>query len=352
MSRLFCLDRKTIPLIPALILVLPVLVYGQTKAIGVIDFYGLNKITGSQARAALTLKEGDSLNYPASSTQAVRDSEQALRRLPGVVNARVNVVCCDKNQLMLYVGIEEKGRPALKFRPAPTGPARLPDTVMALKAQFEKALFTSVSNGHTGEDDSQGYALSVDPAMRAVQDRFIEIAKQDYPMLRKVLRTSAAAGHRALSAMIMAYAPDKARTATDLVYAVDDPDPEVRNNAIRALGIMQAFADAHPDHGIVIPAGLFVDLLNSMVWTDRNKALFALSSMTEKRDKKLLAMLRDRALKSLVEMARWKIPGYAGGAIVILGRIGGMTDKALHDAYDEGELDRIIQSVISKKANN
>jgi len=108
----------------ALLLTLPLLAaHSQTQQIGIIDFYGLDKITEAQARAALTLKEGDSLNLSESGPpQAVTDSEQALRRIPGVVNGSVNVVCCDQGRLILYVGIEESGRPALKFRPAPTGP--------------------------------------------------------------------------------------------------------------------------------------------------------------------------------------------------------------------------------------
>ena len=333
-------------LILSLLLILPMAAaHGQPKKIGVIDFYGLNKITREQARAVLTFKEGDSLTLTENGPpQAVRASERALRRLPGVVDAKISVGCCFKNQLMLYVGIEEQGRPALKFHPAPAGAARLPDKVMALRPQFDKALFTAVSDGRTGEDDAQGYALSVDPAMRAIQERFIRIARKDYPLLRKVLRTSSAVDHRALAAMIMGYAPDKARAATVLAYAVDDPDAEVRNNAIRALAIMQEFAHAHPGSGIVISAQPIVNLLNSMVWTDRNKALFALVGMTEKRDKKLLALLRDRALPALIEMAKWKNPGHALGAIIILGRIGGMTDKAIYTAYKKGELDAIIQS--------
>ena len=246
---------------------------------------------------------------------------------------------------MLYVGIEENGRPALKFRPAPAGSAKLPDETLALGQQLEQALFSAVQKGNSGEDDSQGHALSADPAMRTIEDRFIEIAKQDYSLLRKVLRTSSAADHRALAAIIMGYAPDKARVATDLAYAINDPDPGVRNNAIRAIAIIAQFANKHPDQGIIIPAGQVVDLLNSMEWTDRNKSSFLLLSMTEKHNKQLLDLLRKRALKSLQEMAQWKFPGHAIAAVVILGRIGGMTDEAIRTAYKKGDLNSIIQSV-------
>jgi len=69
--------------------------------------------------------------------------------------------------------------------------------------------------------------------------------------------------------------------------------------------------------------------------------------MTDKRDEKLLSLLHDRALKSLVEMAKWKSKGHAIPAVVILGRIGGMTDEAIHKAYEKGDLASIIKSAKS-----
>ena len=128
--------------IPALIITLTLIAaQGQTQQIGIIDFYGLDKVTEAQARAALTLKTGDSLNLSQSGPpQAIKDSERALRRLPGVINGSINVVCCDHGRLILYVGIEESGRPALKFRPAPAGPARLSADTMALGQELEQAL--------------------------------------------------------------------------------------------------------------------------------------------------------------------------------------------------------------------
>jgi hypothetical protein len=57
---------------------------------------------------------------------------------------------------------------------------------------------------------------------------------------------------------------------------------------------------------LVVRPAPFIDLLNSIEWTDRNKSSFALEMLTESRDPALLLDLRARALRSLIEMARWK----------------------------------------------
>src|ERR1700689_1414192 len=100
------------------------LVSGQsgmaTPPIGTIDFYGLRTVSETRARQALQLKAGD----------MVPDSPVApqlrLQALPGVTQARLNFVCCEKGKATLYVGIQEQGAPSLDFRAAPAGAVRLP----------------------------------------------------------------------------------------------------------------------------------------------------------------------------------------------------------------------------------
>jgi hypothetical protein len=302
-----------------------------------IDLYGLRTVPEAAVRAAIGLRPGDAVPESADSIRV------RVARLPGVAEVDVSRVCCGEDGgTMLYVGIREAGTPATTYRAAPTGDARLPADIVAAGAAFDSALTSAVRRGAGEEDGSRGYSLAADSAMRAVQERFIEFAAQRADTLRIVLRTSADAAHRALATQVIAYAPDRRAVARDLLHAVGDPSDEVRNNAARALAILAGWANAHPEAGIVIPPGPFIDLLNSVSWTDRNKGVFALIPLTETGDPVVMATLRARALPSLVEMARWTNPGHAMAAFMILARIAGLDDRSAFEAFQAGERETVI----------
>ena len=302
-----------------------------------VDLYGLRTVPEAAVRAAIGLRPGDAVPESADSIRA------RVAVLPGVAEVDVARVCCSENGgTMLYVGIREAGTPAVTYRAAPTGAARLPDEVVAAGEAFESALMSAVRRGAAQEDDSQGYSLAQDSAMRAMQERFIGFAATYADTLRSVLLTSSDAGHRALAAQVIAYHADRERVVRDLLHAVGDPDDDVRNNAVRALAVLAGWANEHRDAEIRIPAEPFIDFLNSVSWTDRNKGVFVLMSLTNSRDPVLLAQLRSRALPSLVEMARWTSPGHAMGAYIILARIAGLDDQAAFQAWQAGERESVI----------
>lgn len=314
----------------------------QKPPIGVIDFYGLHNLSESQLRQALKIKEGDPA--PASFDEAVK----AIGPLAGVERVYPNFVCCNKDgKAILYIGIEEKGFPPLRFRAAPKKNILLsPDVVKAGKALLD-ANEQAVLNGKVAEDEDQGHALSHYPPARAIQEQFIKFAARDIKQLRDVLRDSTNAEHRAVAAQVIAYTQNKQGVVNDLVAAVKDPDGDVRNNAMRALGVM-ANARESGKLKIKIPWEPFIDLLNSLVWTDRNKSSFALVNLTQKRDPVLLARLRDRALSSLVEIARWKDRGHAAAGFFILGRIAGLPDKELDEAWERNDREAVINAATKR----
>lgn len=124
--------------------------------------------------------------------------------------------------------------------------------------------------------------------------------------------------------------------------AARDPDGSVRNNATRALGVIATFAAAKPALGITIEPDVFLDMLCSVTWTDRNKVSFLLDGMTKSGAPALPRTLRERALPELIDMARWKSEGHAFPGVRILGRIAGWDEQKIMRTWREGGVDKII----------
>jgi hypothetical protein len=192
------------------------------------------------------------------------------------------------------------------------------------------------------EDVSQGHSLLADSAARMIQLGFVDLAAKHRDSLRVVLRTSDDEGHRGLAAEVLAYSANKQSIVPDLVYAMRDPSGEVRNNATRALALIAMYGQQHPELKITVPYEPFIDMLNSMAWTDRNKASLALMQLTESRDPVLLKELRTRAFDAVVDIAQWTNPGHAMAGIIILGRMAGLPDADVYAMYERGEKDKII----------
>ena len=243
---------------------------------------------------------------------------------------------------MLYVGITEEGAPEVKLRPPPGGASRLSVDIVSLGQAHEDAHQRAIMRGIVSEDISEGHALSSDSTVRMIQRRFATVAASNLDSLRTVLRTSADAGHRALAAQIMGYAANKQSVVENLVDAMRDPVAVVRNNATRALALIAGLAQRRPELGIRVPYEPFIDLLNSLAWTDRNKASLALMQLTESRDPAMLAALKARAFDSIVDIARWTNPGHAVPGVFMLARIAGIPDAEAFAMFERGEKEKII----------
>lgn len=319
---------------------------GQELTIGIIDFYGLRQVSESRARGALTVTEGDTITMGDGEPPFVKESERRLMALTGVTNAHVLVNCCTAGRLVVYVGIEEPGHSALQFRVAPRGNIRLPRDMIQTRDDFFDSLRQAVLRGDAGEDHSQGHALTNDPATRAVQERFISYAARDLKLLRDVLRRSSDAEHRALAALILGYAADKGGVIGDLVYGMSDPADDVRNNAMRALYVIAEFIQGSPASRMRVPPQPFVSLLTSPVFSDRNKASVALMQLSAGRDPELIASMRKQALGSLIEMARWKSEGHAMAAFWLLGRIVGLSEEGIQEAWDRRDREAVIDAAL------
>jgi HEAT repeats len=316
--------------------------FAQTPRIGRIEFFGLRKVPESRARKALGLAEGDGL------PRAKASVEERLAEVPGIVRAHLEATCCDEGKVVLYVGVEEKGATHFDLRTPPEADIDLPPEITAAYKEFLSAVNEAVRRHQTAEDLTNGHSLMADPDCRDIQLRFVTLAGDHLEELRKVLRNSGDDEQRAIAAYVIGYAPKKRTIVDDLQYALKDADDTVRGNAIRALAAVGVYAKLHPDAEVKIAPTWFIEMLNSLVWTDRNNAAVALVNITESRDPSALDQLRQRALPSLVEMARWQYLQHALPAYILLGRVAGMPETEIQDSWSKGEREKVIAGIVKK----
>lgn len=308
--------------------------------VGVVEYYGLRKVSPQRIQRVLATREGDP--FPHSKG----DVEERLEKIPGVVRSHLEAVCCDGGKAILFVGIEEKGAAHFEFRTAPNGESRLPGEILEAHREYLAAVESAARAGNAAEDLRSGHFLMEDPAVRSLQERFAAIAERDLALLKDVLSGSGDEEHRAIAAEIIGYAPSKREVVDDLQRAVQDPDDNVRANAMRAFSAIAVLASQRPELEIQISPTWFVEMLNSVIWSDRNKAVRALLNLTDGRPEKILALIRERALPSLVEMARWKSLRHALGPYMLLGRVAGMSDKQIEDSWTNGEREAVIARTV------
>src|SRR6185369_237117 len=153
-----------------LLIFCPILLCAQSKPtiprVGVVDYYGLHKITPARIQRVLSTKEGDP--FPTSKG----DIEERLEQIPGVVRSHLEAVCCDDGKAVLFVGIEERGAAHFEFRTPPAGEVRLPGDIVEAYRQFLTAVEAAARNGNASEDLRSGHSLMADPAARLLQQRF------------------------------------------------------------------------------------------------------------------------------------------------------------------------------------
>jgi hypothetical protein len=191
-----------------------------------------------------------------------------------------------------------------------------------------------------------------DPLVREIQLAFPGVAETHLGELRNVLRNSSDDEQRAIAAFLIGYAPKKDQVADDLQFALRDADPGVRANAARAIIALAVYARLNADSGIKLEPTWFIEMLNSLSWSDRERALNALQILTDSRDATMLAQLRNRALPALVEMSRWKTLEHALPAFVLAGRVAGLSEQQIQDAWTRGDRESVITAAMGsgKKA--
>ncbi len=334
--RIVCLGLSI-----ASLLLAPLL--AQVPRVGDIEFYGLHKLSGPKLLHALHLKAGDPL--PPSKG----DLEDELEAVAGVVMAHVEAVCCEDGKTILFIGIEEKGAPHLAFRSEPSGSLTLPDDIAGTYQKFVEAVRDAAHRGSTAEDLTNGHSLMADPDARGLQEHFVDFAGVHLLMLREVLSDSSDAEQRAMAATIIGYAANKRDVVGNLELALQDPDEAVRANALRSLNAIAVLARLQPSLGLHLSPTWVVEMLNSIVLSDRNRAADTLVTLTAQDAAGALSQIRDRALDSVVEMAQWKELRYALPPFILVGRLAGMNEQEIQKAWTNGDRQTAIGLALASR---
>jgi len=315
-------------------------VFAQAPRVDTIDFYGLRKTPEAKVRETVGVKEGAPL--PPSKG----DVEERLDQIPGVVESHLEAVY-DSGKNILYIGLEERGAPHFDLREEPEGDQHLPEKMATEYHSFLEAAAAASRNHITAEDLTQGHARSADPATRKIQDRFPLFATEHLAELRDVLRNSSDEEQRAIAAYIIGYSPNKLDVINDLQYALKDADAGVRSNATRSLVAIEVLSKLEPNLGIKISPTWFIEMLNSLSWSDRNRGVSALWILTAQPNAGVLDQIRDRALESLIEMSRWKTLAHALPPYLLLGRVLGLPEDQVKDAWSRGDREWVIAQATS-----
>ena len=93
----------------------------QTPRVRDINLYGLGRLPAERVLRAAQARPGEPL--PASKG----DLEDRIAEVSGVAQARVEAVCCEGPDVLLFIGVEERGGRHVAFRSEPDGHVSLPE---------------------------------------------------------------------------------------------------------------------------------------------------------------------------------------------------------------------------------
>jgi hypothetical protein len=312
----------------------------QTPRVRDLNFYGLRKVTAEKVLRSGKLRAGEPL--PPSKG----DLEDQIAEISGVLRARVEAVCCEGPDALLFIGIEEREGPHVAFHSDPTGPATLPEGLPEAYQQFLATVRRAAQQQKTSGAPALERPLMPDSQAREFEQKFASIAAEHLVELREVLRTGSDPEQRAIAAAVIGYAPKKQDVIDDLQYSMQDPDDGVRSNAIRSLHAIAVFAATDRSLGIRIAPTWPIELLNSIVLSDRLQAADLLVTLTDTANRAALDQMRTRALPALVEMARWETLSYALRPFLLVGRIAGLNEQEIQERWSKGEREAVIAKAL------
>jgi hypothetical protein len=312
---------------------------GQPR-VGVVEVFGARRVPAERIRKVLGVAPGDAL--PRSKGEA----EERIEEIDGVVRAHLEAWCCEQGKVVLYVGIEERGGTHFELRPAPADDSiALPEEVVTAYEDFAAALGRATAEGDLAEDLSRGHSLMQNVACRVAQQRLEALAELHGELVLRAAVEAADPEARAVAAYVAGYARDKKAAAAALQAALRDPEPAVRRNAARALKGIAYVALTSGGRELRVQPTWLVEMLNSVVLSDRLEAAQVLAMYVERGDESAAAQIRERALPALLEMARWQQLPHALPAYWLLGKLGGIPEEEMEKAWEAGEREKVLERI-------
>ena len=286
------------------------------ETIRFVDVYGLRSLEREAVLETLDVRVGDTLEVD-------RDAAVARLRALECVDDAVVILMAQPGNAGLLVGVKELGSPRLKLRERPDVGITLPAAIHeAYQGSLDESL-KGMYEGVFGAEVHDGYELSLYGPAREHEERLVELAGTHAALLQAVLRLAVSDQERAVAAHALAYLGDKQVVGAELSRAITDPSPSVRNNAVRALTVLAEWCSTSGLEPPSVDQDALILMLDSLDWTDRNKASALLSVLSLGRPPELLDALRARALPALEEMALWSSRGHAEFAMRVLYRLAG-----------------------------
>jgi hypothetical protein len=303
--------------------------------VGYVEVFGVREVSKDRILRVVGTEAGGVL------PKSKGELEEKLVGLDGVVAASVEAFCCEEGRLVLYAGIQERGTPLFEYRTVAMETVEVPEEVTGAYGEFTTALARAAAAGDVAEDLTQGHSLMRNAECRQAQMKFPDLAGRHGEVLKAALERSEDPGMRAMSAYVLGYAADKSKVVDELQVGLRDPEQEVRMTSARALRAISVLA-RDKGKGIVIRATWFVEMLNSVVLGDRLEGSRTLNLMFDELTEGTVAQIKERALPSLYEMARWRHLAHALPAYLLLGKVAGVAEQEVQGEWEAGRREEML----------
>lgn len=306
-------------------------VFSQMK-ISTVDYYGEEGVDTVKLMQIASAVEG----YDLLSGEALLRSK--LHQIKGVRRFLLKKVCCDAKGVNIFVGLSTEENFSSFKRKKAFRDVTLPDDLLKVYQEYLDRLKAAIEKGEREDNLELGYSLMKNEAVRHLQQKLPEMVSPHQKILAQVMRCGVNAGHRAAAAFLMGYCRDQRLSLLSFQDALSDPNPEVRNNALRAMTAILVSGRQNTAELQKASRSKILEMLYSPEWTDRDKAMFALVAITQQKDPSFLATLKDKAGIVLKGMSRWKSRPHALLAYILLGRIAGKSEERIFQDWQAGKM--------------